>query len=141
MTKSSDLYQKLQKHLNKFPIGFPATESGVEIKLLQYLFNEKEAQIAAKLNLIAEPASKIIKRLKPMGIELVDLEVHHTGGEAIQIRGNANHVLIQDCVVHDGDDYSGIDICQWDGGRPHHVTVSGCRASNISVADWKRSSG
>jgi parallel beta-helix repeat protein len=63
-------------------------------------------------------------------IELVDLEVHHTGGEAIQIRGNAHHVLIQDCVVHDGDEYSGIDIYQWGGGRPHHVTVSGCTAFN-----------
>ncbi len=68
------LYRNLQKHLDKFPIGFPATESGVDIELLQYLFNEEEAQIAAKLNLIPEPASKIIKRLKPMGIELVDLE-------------------------------------------------------------------
>ncbi|MFN2270192.1 MAG: right-handed parallel beta-helix repeat-containing protein [Anaerolineae bacterium] len=61
-------------------------------------------------------------------IELVDLEVHHTSGEAIQIRGNAHHVLVQDCVVHDGDTYSGIDIYQWGGGRPHHVTVSGCTA-------------
>jgi parallel beta-helix repeat protein len=60
-------------------------------------------------------------------IELVNLEVHHTGGEAVQIRGNAHHVLVQDCVVHDGDTYSGIDIYQW-GGRPHHVTVSGCTA-------------
>ncbi len=68
------LYRNLQKHLDKFPIGFPATESGVDIELLQFLFNEKEAEIAAKLNLIPEPASRIIKRLKPMGIELVDLE-------------------------------------------------------------------
>jgi hypothetical protein len=56
-------------------------------------------------------------------IELVDLEVHRTGGEAVQIRGNAHQVLVQDCVVHDGDTYSGIDIYQW-GGRPHHVTVT-----------------
>lgn len=63
-------------------------------------------------------------------VELVDLEVHHTGGEAVQIRGNAHHVLVQDCVVHDGDTYSGIDIYQWSGGRPHHVTVTGCTAYN-----------
>jgi parallel beta-helix repeat protein len=63
-------------------------------------------------------------------IELVDLEVHHTGGEAIQIRGNAHHVLVQNCVVHDGEDYSGIDVYQWSGGRPHHVMVSDCTAYN-----------
>jgi parallel beta-helix repeat protein len=63
-------------------------------------------------------------------IELVNLKVHHTGGEAIQVRGNAHHVHIQDCVVHDGDNYSGIDIYQWGGGRPHHVTVSGCTVYN-----------
>jgi parallel beta-helix repeat protein len=65
-------------------------------------------------------------------IELVDLEVIDTGGEAIQVRGNAHHVLIQGCVVHDHDpdNYSGIDIYQWGGGRPHHVTVFGCTAYN-----------
>lgn len=88
-----DPYQNLQKHLDKFPIGFPATESGVEIKLLQYLFTEKEAQIAAKLNLIAEPASKIIKRLKPMGIELNDLEATL---KAMEEKGIINCYVKQD---------------------------------------------
>ncbi|MBW2659795.1 MAG: 4Fe-4S binding protein [Deltaproteobacteria bacterium] len=74
MTKNSDLYRKLQLHLDKFPIGFPATDSAIEIKLLQHLFNEKEARIATKLNLITEPATKIIKRLKKMDIDLADLE-------------------------------------------------------------------
>jgi len=63
-------------------------------------------------------------------VELTGLEVHHTGGEAIQIRGNAAQVLIEDCVVHDAANPSGIDIYQWGGGRPHHVTVRGCEASN-----------
>jgi parallel beta-helix repeat protein len=63
-------------------------------------------------------------------IELINLEVHHTGGEAIQIRGNAHHVLVQDCTVHDADGPSGIDIYQGEDGRPHHVTVSGCTAYN-----------
>ena len=28
----SDIYRKLQQHLDTLPIGFPATESGVEIR-------------------------------------------------------------------------------------------------------------
>jgi len=61
-------------------------------------------------------------------IELVGLEVHDTGGECIQIRGNAHDVLVDKCVVHGSAKHSGIDIYQWGGGRPHHVTVRGCTA-------------
>ncbi|KPK99774.1 MAG: hypothetical protein AMK75_06385 [Planctomycetes bacterium SM23_65] len=61
-------------------------------------------------------------------IQLVGLEVHDTGGECIQIRGNVHDVLIDKCVVHGSAKYSGIDIYQWGGGRPHHVTVRGCTA-------------
>jgi len=61
---------------------------------------------------------------------LSGLEVHRTGGEAIQIRGNAGNILIENCVVHDANKPSGIDIYKWDGGRPHYVTVSGCTAYN-----------
>lgn len=63
-------------------------------------------------------------------VELSGLEVHHTGGEAIQVRGNASNILIKNCLVHDADRPSGIDIYQWDGGRPKHVTVRGCMAYN-----------
>jgi len=63
-------------------------------------------------------------------IELFGLEVHHTVGEAIQVRGNVNNVTIRNCVVHDSKKYSGIDIYQWDGGRPHHVLVRGCTSYN-----------
>ena len=31
----SDIYRKLQKHLDKFPIGFPATTTGIELKVLR----------------------------------------------------------------------------------------------------------
>jgi len=65
-------------------------------------------------------------------IALSDLDVHHTGGEAIQVRGNADDILIENCVARDAlGSYSGIDIYQWDGGRPHHVTVTGCTAYNF----------
>lgn len=93
MMMQSDPYRNLQKHLDKFPIGFPETDSGVEIKLLQYLFSQKEAQIAAKLNLMAEPASKIIKRLKPMGIKLADLEATL---KAMEEKGTINCYLKRD---------------------------------------------
>jgi electron transport complex protein RnfB len=34
MAKEEGIYRDLQKHLNKQAIGYPATKSGVEIRLL-----------------------------------------------------------------------------------------------------------
>ena len=46
------------------PVGFPATLSGVEIRILQRLFTPEEAEIALELSAIPEPASTIHKRFK-----------------------------------------------------------------------------
>ena len=39
-----DLYRRLQKHLDRLPIPFPETKTGIELKLLKSLFTEKEGQ-------------------------------------------------------------------------------------------------
>ena len=69
-----DYYRELQKHLDKMPVGYPATESGIEIKILKHLFSPEQAQIALKLNFIAEPLRRIFKRLKKVGYSLEALE-------------------------------------------------------------------
>lgn len=33
---TEDIYRRLHKHLDQFPIGYPSTASGVEIRLLKY---------------------------------------------------------------------------------------------------------
>jgi hypothetical protein len=62
------------------------------------------------------------------GIDVEGVHIHHTGAEAIQIRGNAKHIKVSRCTVHDAPRTSGIDIYQWGGGRPSHITVRGCQA-------------
>ncbi len=59
---SNEAYFKLQEFLNQFPIGFPKTESGIEIKILKRLFTEEEARITVLLNPIPETAARIAKR-------------------------------------------------------------------------------
>ena len=59
-----EIYRKLQQHLDSFPIGFPVTKSGVEIKILQYLFTPEEAEIALFLDYKPEPLHRIFKRVK-----------------------------------------------------------------------------
>lgn len=58
------VYRLLQEHLDKLPIGFPKTESGVEIKILQHLFNDFEAKVALCLSLRNTSVLSIQKRLK-----------------------------------------------------------------------------
>ncbi|MEM2136273.1 MAG: 4Fe-4S binding protein [Candidatus Jordarchaeaceae archaeon] len=57
-----EAYYKLQEFLNQFPLGFPKTSSGVEIKILKRLFTEEEAKIAVLLTPIPEEASQIAQR-------------------------------------------------------------------------------
>ena len=41
----SDVYQRLAKKLDELPNGFPATESGVELKILRKIFTQEEAEM------------------------------------------------------------------------------------------------
>ena len=62
---AEDLYRKLQQHLDRMPVGFPATESGVEIRILKHLFTPRQAVVALALSAIPEPAGAVHRRLKP----------------------------------------------------------------------------
>jgi electron transport complex protein RnfB len=69
---SDDPYVNLQEFLNKFPLGFPKTPSGIEIRILRRLFTEEEARIALLLNPIPEEASRIARR---SGLGKEDMEL------------------------------------------------------------------
>jgi len=58
-----DVYKKLAIHLDNLPAGYPATESGVELRILKHLFTPEEAGIATALTMTPEPASAIALRL------------------------------------------------------------------------------
>jgi len=62
MDTDPDLYQKLAQHLDRLPGGYPATESGVELRILRRLFSPQDAELALHLALIAEEAPVIAHR-------------------------------------------------------------------------------
>jgi electron transport complex protein RnfB len=70
-----DIYRKLQVHLDTLPIGFPITESGIELKLLKFLFTPEEALIGINMRLIPESPKKIFRRVKKYGISFELLEM------------------------------------------------------------------
>ena len=59
----SDVYQQLARHLDRLPGGFPATQNGVELRILQRLFTPEEAAVAQGLVLKPETAEVIAARL------------------------------------------------------------------------------
>jgi electron transport complex protein RnfB len=50
----TDLYRKLQRQLDQYSMGFPATESGVEIKILKKLFSEEDAGLFLQMMQMAQ---------------------------------------------------------------------------------------
>ena len=71
--ETEPLYRKLQQHLDRMPIGFPATESGVEIRILRQLFTPEEAALTLEASAIPEPAATIHCRVKP-AVPLADVK-------------------------------------------------------------------
>lgn len=93
-----DVYRKLRKEINKMPIPFSETGSGVELRLLKHLFTPEEAQIALHLNIMPETLNRIHKRLQKNGIEITKEELEKTldnlvnkgailGGRAFEAKG------------------------------------------------------
>jgi ferredoxin len=65
----TEIYRNLQQHLDKGPVGYPSTPSGIDISLLKHLFTPEEAQIATQLSTIKlEPAGRIYRRAKKSGL-------------------------------------------------------------------------
>jgi len=61
---TTDVYQKLRKHLDDLPGGYPATETGVELRILKRMFTPEEAWLATHLTLIAEEPRVVARRAK-----------------------------------------------------------------------------
>jgi Fe-S-cluster-containing hydrogenase component 2 len=70
---ADDVYRRLQKHIDQMPVAYPATESGVELRLLQHLFTPEEAEMALHLSAIPEPIEKVHSRAKKAGYTLEEL--------------------------------------------------------------------
>jgi Pyruvate/2-oxoacid:ferredoxin oxidoreductase delta subunit len=63
----NDIYRKLQIYLDSLPIDYPATESGVELKILKHLFTPQEAEIALNLKIIPQEPKSMFRPFKKKG--------------------------------------------------------------------------
>lgn len=58
----TDIYVRLAKYLNKLPAGYPPTQSGVELRILQKLFTPELAELFLHLHLVAESPNVVAYR-------------------------------------------------------------------------------
>ena len=68
------IYKELQRHLDKQPVGYPATKSGAEIRILKRLFTPEEARLAMYLSYKPETAIQVYGLAKGMEMSLRDIE-------------------------------------------------------------------
>ncbi|HTY63931.1 MAG TPA: 4Fe-4S binding protein [Acidobacteriota bacterium] len=75
MSNDDSVYRELQKHLDKMPVGFPATESGVELRLLKTLFTPEQARIATGMDYKCRTVEQILAQLPGCGFSVAELEI------------------------------------------------------------------
>jgi len=59
---ADEVYYRLRDILDKMPNGYPATEDGLEIKILKKIFTEEEAGVATKMRMKFETAEAMAER-------------------------------------------------------------------------------
>ncbi len=67
----NETYSKLADALNALPNGFPRTQTGSDVALLEYMYTEKEAELACELTHEPEEAKQIAERLNKLTNEVI----------------------------------------------------------------------
>lgn len=60
---SEDIFRQLQQRLDLYSMGFPATETGIEITILKKLFNQKDAEMFLNMSPKLEDPESVAQRL------------------------------------------------------------------------------
>ena len=74
MSTEDKIYRDLQIHLDEQTVGFPATESGSDIRLLKSLFPPENAEMATLLTYRYESLDEISKRSEKTGKSIEEVE-------------------------------------------------------------------
>ena len=81
----ADVFQKLADHLDKMPAGYPATDSGIEIRILKRLFTEEEAALTLNLSMLPESVSAVAERMN-MDPDVLEPRLEEMAGKGLLYR-------------------------------------------------------
>ena len=104
MKQKQKAYIKLQKHLDNQAVGFPATRSGVELKILKHIFTPEEAEIACCLSYKFESLKTIFSRAghlvdSPEKLEKYLDRIQKKGGIESKIKNGQMHYCVVQLIV------------------------------------------
>ena len=104
MEHNQQVYVKLQKHLDNQAVGFPASRSGAEIKMLKQIFTPQEAEIACCLNYKFEPVENIYRSAghlvdSPQELEKCLDRIQANGGIESKVKNGKIHYRNAPLVV------------------------------------------
>jgi Na+-translocating ferredoxin:NAD+ oxidoreductase subunit B len=97
-------YVRLQKHLDRQAVGFPATKSGAEIRVLKHIFTPREAEIATCLSYKLEPLETVFQRAanlvrSPDELAAVLDEIEKKGGIETRMKDGKKHYCNPPLIV------------------------------------------
>ncbi|MEE8432821.1 MAG: 4Fe-4S ferredoxin, partial [Candidatus Desulfatibia sp.] len=104
MAQNDQVYIKLQKHLDNQAVGFPATKTGVEIRILKHIFTPEEAEMASLLSYKFEPLKIIYSRVEhllesPEELEKILGRIQKKGGIEFKIKNGKKHYCNAPLVI------------------------------------------
>jgi electron transport complex protein RnfB len=104
VNREDEVYVNLQKHLNRQAVGFPATRSGAEIRVLKHIFTPQEAKIATCLSYKPEPLQTLFERIRhlvesPGELATVLDRILKKGGIEVHIRDGKKYYCNAPLVV------------------------------------------
>ena len=79
MDAEEQTYRELQQHLDEHPIGFPATRSGAETRILKRFFSPEEARLAMHLSYQPRSTERIRETVKESGMAFSDVDAMLNG--------------------------------------------------------------
>ena len=104
MEQNDQVYIKLQKHLDRQAVGFPATKTGAEIRILKHIFTPEEAQIVSFLSYKLEPLNTIFGKVRHLVESVEELEkvlnrIKKKGGIESKIKNGTMYYCCAPLVV------------------------------------------
>ncbi|MDR3567073.1 MAG: 4Fe-4S binding protein [Syntrophobacteraceae bacterium] len=97
-------YVMLQRHLDRQAVGFPATRSGAEIRILKHIFSPLEAEIATCLTYKPETLERVFERAadlvgSPAELAQILGDIEKKGGIEARVKEGKKHYCNLPLVV------------------------------------------
>ena len=103
MTKDAGVFRLLQQHLDRQAVGFPASRTGADIRILKKLFSPEEAMIALLVHTTPAPLVEIAERaapeFSPEQTELLLRSMASKGSLGWKEKGGVEHWFVQPLVI------------------------------------------